>query len=109
MTLALRPYPGGTLLPVRVRPASRRQGLAGPHAGSLRVAVSAAPERGKANDAVRELLAAALGLRSSRVELIRGATAREKVFLIQDMSADELRGRVEAALAAAGTESCEDA
>ncbi len=40
------------------------------------------PEDGKANDAVRDLLAEALGLAPSRVTLLRGATSREKLFRI---------------------------
>jgi uncharacterized protein YggU (UPF0235/DUF167 family) len=40
------------------------------------------PEDGKATEAVRDLLARALGLAPSRVELLRGATSREKQFRI---------------------------
>jgi uncharacterized protein YggU (UPF0235/DUF167 family) len=48
----------------------------------LRVHVTASPEAGKANAAVQRLLAKALGLPRSRLELIRGATVRDKVFAI---------------------------
>ncbi|KMS52851.1 hypothetical protein V474_25245 [Novosphingobium barchaimii LL02] len=48
----------------------------------LLVKVRAKPEDGKANDAVRDLLARALGLAPSRLELLRGATSREKQFRI---------------------------
>jgi len=48
----------------------------------LRVHVTASPEAGKANAAVQRLLAKALGLPRSRLDLIRGATARDKVFAI---------------------------
>lgn len=44
--------------------------------------VRAKPEDGKANEAVRELLARALGVAASRVELLRGATSREKQFRV---------------------------
>ena len=109
MTVALRPHPGGTLPPVRVPPGARSAGLAGLHAGSLRMSVSAVPERGKANDAARDVLATALEPRPSRVELIRGATARAKLFLIHDINPDELRARIEAAPAASFQEDREDA
>ncbi|WP_159979815.1 MULTISPECIES: DUF167 domain-containing protein [unclassified Novosphingobium] len=50
--------------------------------GRLLVKVRAKPEDGKANEAVRDLLARALGLAPSRLELLRGATSREKQFSI---------------------------
>ncbi|WP_334183269.1 DUF167 domain-containing protein [Novosphingobium sp.] len=49
----------------------------------LQVKVRAKPEDGKANDAVRSLLAAALDVAASRVELLRGATSREKQFHVE--------------------------
>lgn len=51
-------------------------------AGRLCAKVRAKPEDGKANEAVRELLARALGVAASRVELLRGATSREKQFRV---------------------------
>jgi uncharacterized protein YggU (UPF0235/DUF167 family) len=38
------------------------------------------PEDGRANKAVSELLAEALGVAKTRLTLVRGATSREKVF-----------------------------
>mgnify|MGYP000427444852 CR=1 FL=1 len=49
---------------------------------ALKVAVTAAPEGGKANAAVIKLLAKALGVPKSRLTLIQGATSRDKVFRI---------------------------
>jgi uncharacterized protein YggU (UPF0235/DUF167 family) len=50
--------------------------------GRLLAKVRARPEDGKANEAVRDLLARALELAPSRLELLRGATSREKQFRI---------------------------
>jgi len=68
-------------LAVRVTPGAKAEGLelAG---GRLLAKVRAKPEDGKANEAVRALLAAALGLAPSRLELVRGATSREKQFRV---------------------------
>lgn len=68
-------------LAVRVTPGARVEALeiAG---GQLVAKVRAKPEDGKANAAVLALLAAALGLAPSRLELLRGATSREKLFRI---------------------------
>lgn len=50
--------------------------------GQLRVYVTTAPEGGKANAAVQKLLAKALGVAKSRLTLVRGHTARNKVFSV---------------------------
>lgn len=42
--------------------------------------VTAVPEDGRANRAVQDLLAEALGVAKTRLVLLRGATARDKVF-----------------------------
>ena len=68
-------------LAVRVTPGARSEGLDIAE-GRLLARVRAKPEDGKANEAVCALLAAGLGLAPSRIELLRGATSREKQFRI---------------------------
>lgn len=68
-------------LGVRVTPGARTEALEVAE-GRLLAKVRAKPEDGKANMAVRELLAAALGVGVSHVTLLRGATSREKLFRI---------------------------
>lgn len=68
-------------LAVRVTPGARTEGLELAE-GRLLARVRAKPEDGKATDAVRVLLAAALEVAPSRVELLRGATSREKLFRV---------------------------
>lgn len=68
-------------LAVRVTPGARVEALEIAD-GQLVAKVRAKPEDGKANAAVLALLAAALGLAPSRLELLRGATSREKLFRI---------------------------
>lgn len=46
--------------------------------GLVQIKVRAKPEDGKANEAVLELLARALGVATSRLQLLRGATGRDK-------------------------------
>lgn len=52
--------------------------------GRLIVKVRAKPEDGKANAAVLELVARALGIAPSRLEMLRGATGRDKLLRIGD-------------------------
>lgn len=96
--LPLTPAPAGILLPVHAKPKASRNALLGIHAGRLKVAVTAAPEKGKANAAVLDLLAGALGLKRSQVSLVSGDTDSRKTVLVMDCTADELRGRIAAAL-----------
>ncbi|WP_137701535.1 DUF167 domain-containing protein [Marimonas lutisalis] len=71
----------GAEIAVRVTPkASRNRVVA--EEGVLKVYVTVVPEAGKANAAVQKLLAKALGVPKSRLELIRGASARDKLFRI---------------------------
>jgi len=90
----LAAHPRGTILSVRARPGARKNAIAGAHAGALRVSVSAAPERGKANAAIQQVLAVALRSRPSQIDLLSGETSREKRFLILGMSPEEVRERL---------------
>ena len=72
-------------LAVRVTPGARREALELVEdliGARLCAWVRAKPEDGKATEAVRRLIADGLGLPPSRVTLLRGATSREKQFLI---------------------------
>ena len=76
-------------LHVRATPNARRSEIVGwedePLVGRvLRVRIAAAPADGKANVALREFLAKALGLSKSRVTLEKGASSRYKTFAIPD-------------------------
>lgn len=51
-------------------------------ATTAKVEVTAVPEKGKANEAVRRVLAAHFGIAPSRVSLVRGATTRMKQFAV---------------------------
>lgn len=70
----------GAEIALRVTPGARRNALQYGPGGSLRAWITAPPEDGKANAAVQALLAAALGVPASRLSLIRGHKARDKVF-----------------------------
>lgn len=69
----------GAEIAVRVTPRAGRNAVE-QDGGTLRVRVTATPENGKATEAVRKLLAKALGVPKTRLTLLRGATSRDKVF-----------------------------
>jgi uncharacterized protein len=68
-------------LAVRVSPGARSEGIEIVD-GKVLIKVRTKPEDGKATAAVRDLLAQALGIAPSQVEMLRGATSREKLFRI---------------------------
>jgi len=84
----------GLVLPVRAQPGARRNGIQGEQGGLLKIAVTAPPEDGRANQALVEVLRETLALKRSQVELLSGQTSREKKFLIRGLSRRELEERV---------------
>jgi uncharacterized protein len=96
--IAIEAHAQGAVLPVRVQPAARRNALAGERAGALRVSVTQAPEKGKANRAIVEVLCRALGLRKNRIDLLSGDTTANERFLVGGIDPSELAARLAAAL-----------
>ena len=94
----IEPTTDGVLLPVRAQPGARRNGVVGVHDGQLKVAVTQAPEKGKANGAIKKVLAVSLGLKKSQVELVAGPTSSQKKFCVTGVTTDELRERIAALL-----------
>ena len=89
--LAIRDVPGGAIIPVKVVPGSSRDRVVGVLGDSLKIATSAAPEKGKANAAVAKILAKALGVDARSVQLVSGPTNPRKEFTIAGWTADAIR------------------
>jgi uncharacterized protein (TIGR00251 family) len=86
------------VLVVRVKPRAKRAGLVGWHGAALKLAVRAAPERGRANEEVLALLAAALDLPVAALVIETGSTSQDKRVRVEGLTVAELRQRIEAAL-----------
>ena len=91
----LRSHPQGTLLDLRAQPGARREGIVGVQADRLKVAVHAAPEKGKANTAIIQVLAEELGLKRSQIYLVSGETSPKKTVLIEGISLEALQALIE--------------
>ena len=98
MSITIAQHAEGSLLPVRAQPGARKSAVVGEHGGTLKVAVTAPPEDGRANEAITDLLRDWLELKRSQVELIGGKTNRNKQFLIRGLTPDELATRMAAKL-----------
>ena len=81
----------GALLPVKATPGARQNSVRGLHNGMVKVQVTQIAEKGKANRAIIDVLAKHFGISRSRIELIRGASSTEKVFLIKGVDPAWLR------------------
>ena len=83
-------------LTVKVVPGSSREGIAGWLGDELKVRVRAAPEAGKANTAVRRVIARMLGLRLGDVRIVTGASSPHKTLEIIGLTEVEFRSRLPA-------------
>lgn len=88
--ITISPHAEGATLAVRAQPGARKTAVLGEQAGALKVSVTAPPEDGRANAALAEVLRDWLGLKRSQVELVGGATNRNKVFLIRGVTVEQL-------------------
>lgn len=75
---------------VRLRPRGRRDELLGIRNGVLQARVTAAPVDGRANRALCRLIAKQVGVAPSMVTVIRGAKSRDKVVMVEGLSAEAL-------------------
>jgi uncharacterized protein (TIGR00251 family) len=96
--IAVTEHAEGCVLAVRAQPGARRAGVQGEQGGALKVAVTAPAQDGRANDALVEVLRAALGVKRSQVELLTGRTGRDKRFLIRGVPRAALEQRLAALL-----------
>jgi uncharacterized protein (TIGR00251 family) len=86
-------------LSVRVQPGARQARLIGRLAdGTLKAAVTAPPEDGRANAALARLIAEVLGVEARAVTIARGAGSRSKTIEVAGLDETELNRRIEAAL-----------
>ena len=77
-----------------VSPGAARTELVGRHGDGWKARVAAPPERGRANDALVELLAGALDMPRSSIRVISGLTAKAKVVEVDGLTFGEAEGRL---------------
>lgn len=73
--------PEGIVFSVRVQPKSSRNQVVGPHAGALKIKLTAPPVDGAANKPCLKFLAKLLGTAKSNIEIASGETGRNKQLL----------------------------
>jgi len=92
--MIFRDVADGVEIAVKVVPGSTRTRILGPLGDALKVAVSAPPEKGKANQAVVRLLAEVLGTARRAITVVSGQTSPKKVILIKGGSVETCRRKL---------------
>ena len=82
---------------VRVQPGAAKRRVAGKLGEEWKIAVTAPPVDGKANQACVELLAELCGVAKSAVALVAGAASRRKVFEVADRTPEEIEDALRSA------------
>lgn len=76
---------------VHLQPGAKRSEITGFREGVLYARVTALPQKGQANRALVEMMAQALKVPKSAINIIRGQSSRSKVVAIQGLTSEELR------------------
>jgi uncharacterized protein (TIGR00251 family) len=96
--ILISPHTEGATLAVRAQPKAKRNEIVGEHACMLKIAVTAPPEDGKANEAIAEVLRRHYFFQKSQIVLLSGHASRNKVFLIRGVTQAQLLALVESSL-----------
>lgn len=89
----------GISFAVKVHPRARKNAITGITGDALKLALTAPPVDGKANQAVMEFFADLFAISRSSITIASGETSRTKVIRVGGISADQVRQRLHAALA----------
>ncbi len=81
---------------IKAHPGARKNEIQVDTDGQVRVSVTQTAQRGKANEALVVLLAKKLRVAKSRIEVLRGATGRQKTLLLRDGQLDDIRRQLAA-------------
>ena len=89
--IAVHETPVGVTFTVKVQPRARRNAILGEIGETLKIAITAPPVDGKANQACVEFLAELLRLPRSSIAIVSGQTSRNKVIRVTGITAAELQ------------------
>jgi uncharacterized protein (TIGR00251 family) len=84
----------GATFAVKVHPRAKKNAITGEVGDAMKLALTAPPVDGKANDACIEFFAKLLQVSRSSVTIAAGQTSRNKVIRVAGISAEEVRSRL---------------
>ena len=83
-----------TRLRLRVSPGAARSAVVGRHGDGWKVRLAAAPQRGRANDALVELLSETLAVPRSTVRLVSGRASQDKIVELAGLDPETIDDRL---------------
>ena len=86
--------PAGVTFAVKVHPRAKKNAITGEVGDALKLALTAPPVDGKANDACINFFAKLLNVPRSSVTIAAGQTSRNKVIRVMGLSAEEIKKRL---------------
>ena len=86
--------PSGANFSVKVHPRARKNAITGEVGDAIKLALTAPPIDGRANEACIAFLAEVLNVPRSSVTIAAGQHSRSKVIRVAVLSADEVRARL---------------
>jgi len=89
----------GASFAVRVQPRAKRNAITGAVADALKLAITALPVEGKANEGCIRFLAEVLNVPRSSITIAAGQTSRNKVVRVAGLSASQISQRIALILA----------
>jgi hypothetical protein len=81
---------GAVTFDVLVQPRSSREKIGPMHDGRVKIAVTAPPVDGEANAAVIEVVADALGVSKSAVQVVAGVSSRRKTLRVSGVTVEQI-------------------
>jgi uncharacterized protein (TIGR00251 family) len=85
----------GAALAVRVTPRASRNEIVGAlHDGTIKIRITAPPDEQQANAELVDFLSEILGIGKSRIEVVAGATGRDKLISVLDIDSETLHRKI---------------
>jgi uncharacterized protein (TIGR00251 family) len=92
--ISIRDTPGGATFQVRVQPRAKKNAIVGEVGEALKLALTAPPVEGRANEACVKFLAEVLNVARSSVTIAAGESSRNKVIRVAGLTAEQVRKRL---------------
>ncbi len=92
--IPIRDTPQGATFTIKVHPRARKNAIVGEIGDALKLALTAPPVEGKANEACIRFLSELLEVPRSSITIAAGETSRLKVIRVHGLSAEDVRLRL---------------
>jgi uncharacterized protein (TIGR00251 family) len=96
--ISVRDTPQGATFAVKVHPRARKNAITGSLGDALKLALTAPPVEGKANQACVKFLADLLDVPRSSITIAAGETSRSKLIRVSGLTAAQVAERLRAGM-----------